>query len=74
MFHSVRRNRRTTSPMASIDTRRVAHGEPPATKNHRTASAPYRSMAMKGSITFPSRFDIFLPSASTISPRQTTFR
>ena len=28
----------------------------------------------KGSITFPSDFDIFLPSLSTMWPRQTTFR
>ncbi len=55
-------------------TRRSAHGEPLVSRYHRSASAPTRSITSMGSMTLPRLFDIFLPSASTISPRHTTFR
>ena len=74
MFQSVRKNRRTTSSMISKDARRSDQGDPEASMNQRTASAPTCSNAASGSITFPRRFDIFRPSASMTRPWQITLR
>jgi hypothetical protein len=73
-FHSVNRNWRTTDSKDFMETRRALHGEPPVTRNQRTASAPYRSMGSQGSITFPRRLDILRPSASRRSPSTTQLR
>jgi len=43
-------------------------------KYQRNASAPKRSMTSHGATTLPFDFDIFCPSPSTSSPRQTALR
>ncbi len=65
---------RAASAMPSSETRRVVHGEPAEKKYQRSASAPWRANTSDGSTTLPRDFDIFCPSASTMSPRQTTLR
>ena len=54
-------------------TRRDAHGDPYAAKNHRTASALWVFISRIGSTTLPRCLLIFRPCSSTTCPRQTTF-
>ena len=54
--------------------RRLIHGEPAETKYHRNASDPNEVKISHGSTTLPLDFDIFCPSGSTRSARQTTLR
>ena len=62
------------SSMLSRDTRLGIHGELADTKFHRSASAPRSLSTLHGSITLPRLFDIFWPSWSRSSARQTTLR
>ena len=73
VFHSVSRNAGRLVD-ASTDTRRGVHGEPAEKKYQRSASAPRVSSTVHGSMTLPFDFDIFWPSWSTTSARQTTLR
>ena len=73
-FHSGNRNWRTTSSNISMLTRRGDHGEPPVSRNQRSASAPCRSITSNASTVLPSDFDILRPSRSTRWPRHTTVR
>jgi hypothetical protein len=74
VFQSVRKKERVMSSSASGDRRRDAQGDPEASMNQRSGSAPYRSSRSNGSRTLPRLLDIFRPSRSTISPRHTTLR
>ena len=55
-------------------TRRDAHGEPPATMNQRTASAPWVSISGMGARMLPRCLDILRPSSARMCPRHSTLR
>jgi hypothetical protein len=74
VLHSWRRNSRTPSPTDSTEKRYPSHGALEVKKYQRKASAPKRSMTSQGTTMLPRDLDIFWPSASRISPRQTTLR
>ena len=73
-FQNVSSTLRTVSWIVEWPTRRDAHGEPPASMNQRTASAPWRSISGIGSKMLPRCLDILRPSSARISPRHTTVR
>ena len=60
--------------MVEWPTRRDDHGEPPASMNQRTASAPCWSISGMGSRMLPRCLDILRPSSARIRPRHTTVR
>ena len=62
------------SSTASRLKRNESHGLCAVSRYQRKASAPWRSSTVQGSITLPLLLLIFWPSASSISPRQTTLR
>ena len=72
-FQNVSSTLRTVSWIVVWPTRREAHGEPPATMNQRTASAPCWSMSGIGSRMLPRCLDILRPSSARMWPRQSTF-
>ena len=74
MFQSFMSVWEVVSRIESNETRRGVHGWPKLRKFQRRASLPSSEKMLHGSMTLPRDLDIFCPSSSTISPRQTTFR
>ena len=60
--------------MAPSVARVAVHGDPCENIHQRMASAPRVSRIDQGSMMLPSDLDILRPSASTMWPRQTTWR
>src|SRR5215469_683690 len=69
VFQYVSSTLRTISAMTPSPMRLVAHGDPDAAKNQRTASAPCASISCIGSSTLPRCLLILRPRSSTTRPR-----
>ena len=74
MFHSVSSMSRMAVSMAPSVARVGVQGDPCENIHQRMASAPRVSRIDQGSMMLPSDLDILRPSASTMWPRQTTWR
>ena len=74
VFHSVNNMSRIAVSMAPRVARVGVQGEPWLNIHQRMASAPRVSRICHGSMMLPSDLDILRPSASTMWPRQTTWR
>ena len=72
VLHKVAMTLLTTSCIASTLTRRACQGEPEASMNQRSASAPCASISGIGSRTLPRCLLILRPSASRMWPRDST--